>query len=110
MAEGNNYFEHFYQRVSHDTDLLERNANDYPCSSLAGFLLLYHYKKTNHSGFDTLAKKTALHFSNPLWLEFLLSQADERTTESQVDHSPEFREEQNEVTEEQAEIVQELHD
>jgi hypothetical protein len=110
MAGGVNYFEHFYQQVSHDTALLERNANDYPCSSLAGFLLLYHYKKTNHPGFDTLAKKTALHFSNPLWLEFLLSQTDEKTAESQVDHSPECREEQHEAIEKPEEIVQPLYE
>ena len=72
MNEGINYFEHFYQQASQDTDVLEKNAIDYPYSSLAGFLLLYHYKKTNHPGFEKLSKKTALHFKNAIWLQFLL--------------------------------------
>ena len=74
MNEGINYFEHFYKRASHDADLLERNAHDFPYSSLAGFLLLYHYKKTNHPGFEKLAKRTVLHFKNPYWLQLLLDQ------------------------------------
>jgi hypothetical protein len=69
-----NYFEHFSQHASQDPDVLERNAMDYPYSSLAGFLLLYHYKNTNHPGFEKLAKKTALQFKNANWLQFLLEQ------------------------------------
>ena len=62
--------------------MLERNANDYPYSSLAGFLLLYHYKKTNHPGFEKLSKKTALHFKNANWLQFLLDQTPNEKTEA----------------------------
>src|SRR5450432_1422883 len=82
MSGAFNYLEHFYQRASQDVDLLERNANDYPYSSLAGFLLLYHYKKTNHPGFEKLAKKTALHFKNANWLQFLLDQTPSEITEA----------------------------
>ncbi len=67
--------EHFYQQGSKDTDVLERNANDYPYSSLAEVLLLYHYKKTNHPAFEQFAKKTALHFKNQHWLQFILEQS-----------------------------------
>ena len=79
MSEGINYFEHFYQQASQDPDLLERNVADYPYSSLAGFLLLCHYKKINHPGFEKLAKRTVLHFKNSNWLQFLLDQASNET-------------------------------
>ena len=74
MSERINYFGSFLPTGIRDTDALERNANDYPYSSLTGFLLLYHYKQTNHPGFEKLAKKTVLHFKNPHWLQFLLDQ------------------------------------
>jgi hypothetical protein len=84
MSGGINYFEHFYQLASQDPDVLERNANDHPYSSLAGFLLLYHYKKTNHPGFEKLAKKTALQFKNANWLQFLLDQTPCEKTEPAI--------------------------
>lgn len=66
------YSEYFYEKGSKDTDVLERNANEYPYSSLASFLLLYHYKKTSNPAFEKFAKKTALLFNNPHWLQFQL--------------------------------------
>ena len=66
------YSEYFYQKGSKDTSVLERNANEYPYSSLASFLLLYHYKKTSNPAFEKFAKKTALLFNNPHWLQFQL--------------------------------------
>ena len=82
MDEGINYSEHFYQQASQDPGVLETNAHDFPYCSFAGFLLLYHYKKTNHPGFEKLSKKTALHFNNANWLQFLLDQTtSERTGE-----------------------------
>ncbi len=66
------YSEYFYQKGSKDTGVLERNANEYPYSALASFLLLYHYKKTSNPGFEKFAKKTALLFDNPQWLQFQL--------------------------------------
>ncbi|HVZ95584.1 MAG TPA: hypothetical protein VG847_01815 [Chitinophagaceae bacterium] len=67
------YSEHFYEKGPKDTGALEKNVQDYPFSSLANFLLLYHYKKIGHPGFEEQAKKTALLFSNADWLEFQLS-------------------------------------
>ncbi|MEP6948734.1 MAG: hypothetical protein ABI863_05650 [Ginsengibacter sp.] len=82
MDEGINYSEHFYQQALRDPGVMEKNANDYPYCSLAGFLLLYHYKKTNHPGFEKLSKKTVLHFKNANWLQFLLDQTpDEKIKE-----------------------------
>jgi len=66
------YSEYFYQKGSNDTDVLEKNANEYPYSSLASFLLLYHYKKTADPAFEKYAKKTVLLFNNPHWLQFQL--------------------------------------
>jgi hypothetical protein len=98
-----NYFEHFYQQASQDPDMLERNANDYPYCSLAGFLLLYHYKKTNHPGFEKLAKKTALQFKNSNWLQFLLDQTLNEKTAPEI-ISPKYSEEE---TKELNEIIPE---
>jgi hypothetical protein len=66
------YSEYFYQKGSKETDVLEKNAKEYPYSSLATFLLLYHYKKTFNPALESLAKKTALLFNNPHWLQFQL--------------------------------------
>lgn len=72
MQEKFFYSEHFYERGSKDTEVLEKNADEYPLSSLAAFLLLYHYKKTGHQDFEKLARKTVLKFSNPQWLQYQL--------------------------------------
>jgi hypothetical protein len=72
MSEGNYYSKHLYQRSSKNTEDLEKNVSEYPFSSLASFLLLYHYKKTAHPEFENFAQKTVLHFSNPRWLQFIL--------------------------------------
>lgn|SRR5690348_11808857 len=64
------YSEYFYEKGSKDTESLEKNVRDYPFSSLANFLLLYHYKKINHPDFDKQAKKTALLFGDANWLGF----------------------------------------
>lgn len=73
MNESISYSEYFYQKGSKETDVLEKNAKEYPSSSIAVFLLLYHYKKIAHPGFEKLAKKTALLFNNQHWLQFQLS-------------------------------------
>jgi hypothetical protein len=75
MPTGTYYSEHFYEQASQNAAVLEKNAADFPASSLAAFLLLYHYKKTGHPGFEKLARKTVLYFKNPLWLQFLLEPA-----------------------------------
>ena len=72
MREKIFYAEHFYNKVSKDSEALKKIADDFPLSSLAGFLLLYHYKKTSHPDFENLAKKMALLFNNEHWLQFQL--------------------------------------
>jgi hypothetical protein len=99
MNGGINYFEHFYKVASQDADLLERNANKFPYSSLTGFLLLYHYKKTNHPGFEKLAKRTVLHFKNPYWLQFLLDQTPNDKKEPEIINPKYFDEEIKELSE-----------
>ena len=69
------YSEYFYQKGSKDTEVLEKNAREHPYSSLAAFMLLYHYKKIAHPGFETFARKTALLFNNANWLQFQLHDA-----------------------------------
>ena len=110
MNQGPNYFEHFYQQALQDPDALERNANDYPYSSLAGFLLLYYYKRTNHSGFEKLAKKTGLHFKNAHWLQFLLDQTPNVITEPAIISPGYLEEETQEVNENPEDVTQNLHD
>lgn len=66
------YSEYFYEKGSKETNILEKNAKEYPYSSLAAFMLLYHYKKIDHPDFEKLAKKTVLLFNNPHWLQFQL--------------------------------------
>ena len=98
MGEGINYSEILYQHSGHDIDILEKNAKENPYSSLASFLLLYHYKKINHPDFEKLAKKTALHFNNTHWLQFLLGNTTSRTDQEIIsDHNPDV--EQTEINE-----------
>ena len=110
MSGGINYFEHFYELASQDPDVLERNANDHPYSSLAGFLLLYHYKKTNHPGFEKLAKKTALQFKNANWLQFLLDQTPGEKTEPAIEDPKNSEAETREAGENPGEETQMFYD
>ncbi len=87
------YSEYFYQKGSKDTGVLERNANEYPYSSLASFLLLYHYKKTANPAFEKFAKKTALLFNNPHWLQFQLFDTSATDTEKEIIIDENFQEE-----------------
>lgn len=66
------YSEYFYNKGSKNAEVLEKTANENPCSSLASFLLLYHYKKNSHPDFEKFSKKAVLQFTNPLWLQFQL--------------------------------------
>ena len=69
------YAELFYSAVDNDIDTLEKNVKDYPASSIARFLLLYHYKKTGHPKFDELAQQTGVYINNPYWIQYQLAQA-----------------------------------
>jgi len=87
------YSEYFYQKGSKETDVLEKNAKEYPYSSLAAFLLLYHYKKTFNPAFETLAKKTALLFNNPHWLQFQLYDKSSPDTTQEIINQENFQDE-----------------
>lgn len=103
MNERQFYSEYFYQKGSKETDILEKNANEYPYSSLAAFLLLYHYKKTGHQDFEKLAKKTALLFNNSHWLQFQLYNKFSSNTTQEISSRENFPEEKqlsNEVKDE----------
>jgi hypothetical protein len=102
------YSEYFYQKGSKDTDVLEKNARTYPYSSLAAFLLLYHYKKTANSGFEKLAKKTALLFNNPHWLQFQLYDKSSRNPEEEIISNEDFPEEKEIVAEEKNDFPLEI--
>ena len=82
MNAGTNHSELSYDNIAHDIDVLEKNAGEYPFSSLTQYLLLRHYRKSNQPGFQNLLKKTALYFNNYHWLQFQLSQIETKTTEN----------------------------
>lgn len=82
MNTGTNYTELFYSASGNDIDTLEKNVEDYPVSSVARFLLLYHYQKNNLPGFEKLAKQTGVYLNNPYWIQYQLLQTDEIAEES----------------------------
>jgi hypothetical protein len=73
MNTETNYAENCYSSISNDIGALKRNAKEYPFSSLANFLLLYHSKKTNDPSFDQLAKQSAIYFNNIPWIQYQLT-------------------------------------
>jgi len=103
MREKIFYAEHFYNKVSKDSEALKKNANDFPFSSLAGFLLLYHYKKTSHPDFERMAKKMALLFNNEYWLQFQL-----HDTMPQIEHQQLVSSETEELSNKSLEFNREL--
>jgi hypothetical protein len=76
MTTDSNYAGLYYSNIVNDIDALKNNVKEYPHSSIARFLLLYHYKKNNHPGFAELAKQTGIYFNNLLWIQYQLSLAD----------------------------------
>ena len=77
MNTGTNYADLFFSNVPNDVDTLENNVKEYPFSSLARFLLLYHYKKNNNVGFDNFARQTGIYINNPFWIQYQLSKINE---------------------------------
>ncbi len=73
MNTETNYAENCYISTSNDIGALKRNAAEYPFSSLANFLLLYHSKKTNDPSFEQLAKQSAIYFNNIPWIQYQLT-------------------------------------
>ena len=74
MNTETNYATDFYSENLTGINLLEKNVADYPASSVARFMLLYHYKKTNDPQFEELAKQTGIYLNNPSWIQFQLNQ------------------------------------
>ncbi|MGN6532612.1 MAG: hypothetical protein ACTHK0_12785 [Ginsengibacter sp.] len=74
MNTSTNYAAQFYSNTDNDLEVLEKNVRDFPASSVARFLLLYHHKKNNHPAFAELAKQTAIYLNNPIWSEYQLWQ------------------------------------
>jgi len=76
MNTSTNYAAIFYSNTDNDLEVLQKNVEDFPASSVARFLLLYHLKKNNDPAFQKLAKQTALFLNNPSWSEYQLWQID----------------------------------
>lgn len=74
MNTETNYATDFYSENLTGIALLEKNIADYPASSVARLMLLYHYKKTNNPHFEELAKQTGIYLNNPSWIQFQLNQ------------------------------------
>ncbi|MEO5908115.1 MAG: hypothetical protein ABIR50_09495, partial [Ginsengibacter sp.] len=87
MNTETNYASLFYSESQNDIDFLEKTVADFPVSSVARFLLLYHNKKNNLSTFDELAKKTGVYLNNPLWIQFQLSQIEKSQEKKLEDHT-----------------------
>ena len=98
MNTSTNYAAIFYSNTDNDFDVLQKNVDDFPASSVARFLLLYHHKKNNDPAFQELAKQTALFLNNPGWSEYQLWQ---------IDHSSEIDSEQKNNEDELAASVKE---
>ncbi len=71
-----NYAAHFYSCISNEIDLLEKNTEEYPASSVARFMWLYHLKKNNDPRFEKVAKQTGIYLNNPLWMDYQLSKSE----------------------------------
>jgi hypothetical protein len=74
MNTQTNYATDFCSENLTGINLLEKNVADYPASSVARLMLLYHYKKTNNPQFEELAKQTGIYLNNPSWIQFQLNQ------------------------------------
>jgi hypothetical protein len=96
MNTATNYAADFYSKTDNNIEVLKKNVEDFPASSVARFLLLYHYKINNHPDFESLAKQTAPYLSNSFWMEYQLFQA-ENFTEN---NSEQFSDSGNAVAEE----------
>ncbi|MEO6838886.1 MAG: hypothetical protein ABI185_10910 [Ginsengibacter sp.] len=73
MNTDTNYTDIFFSNIPNDEDTLKNNVKEYPFSSVARFLLLYHYKKNNNVAFENFSKQTGIYINNPFWLQYQLS-------------------------------------
>ncbi|MDE3182343.1 MAG: hypothetical protein KGM16_02890 [Bacteroidota bacterium] len=76
MNTETNYAELYYSDLSIDAEAIENNVRNFPVSSVARFLRLYHLKKNNDPRFEEVAKQTGIYLHNPYWMEFQLSKLD----------------------------------
>jgi hypothetical protein len=81
MNTNTDYAALYYADISKDLKLLEKNVHDYPASSVARFLLLYHLKKNNDPRFNQEAKQVGIYLHNPYWMEFQLSKLQQEEKE-----------------------------
>src|SRR5690242_8988169 len=70
------YAEIYYKETCREPQVAEKNARDYPVSSVARFIFLYHLKKKNDPRFQEVAKQTGIYLYNPLWADYQLSQSE----------------------------------
>jgi hypothetical protein len=70
------YAEIYYKETCREPQVAEKNARDYPVSSVARFIFLYHLKKNNDPRFGEVAKQTGIYLYNPLWADYQLSQSE----------------------------------
>lgn len=70
------YAENYYKETCGEQDAAERNASDYPVSSVARFMFLYDLKKKNDPRLQEVAQQTGIYLYNPLWADYQLSQSE----------------------------------
>src|SRR5665213_3625538 len=118
MNTETNYVEHCYASISNDIDTLTKNAEEYPFSSVARFLLLYHSKKNHNPSFEQLAKQSAIYFNNIPWIQYQLGGIGkneieiEKGSEMEFNNEPMFRSEtqaQHELANEQITQIPDQH-
>lgn len=73
MQTGTNFSGSFQAMYEDERSFLERTVNDYPASPFSLFLLLQNYKSSGDPRYNDLAKKAAIYFQNPAWLNYQLS-------------------------------------
>jgi hypothetical protein len=96
MDTATNYAADFYSTTNNDIEFLKKNIEDFPVSSVARFLLLYHYKVNNHPDFEALAQQTAPYLSHPFWMRYQLFQ----TQNIEQKKPPEIGDSENQIEEE----------
>ncbi len=86
MNTATNYADLFYHATEINTDLIEKNVKEYPASSVALFLLLYHKKKNNVPGFENSLKHIGMYLNNPFWIQYQLLQTSEINDQNVIEN------------------------
>jgi len=109
MDTATNYAADFYSTTNNDIEFLKKNIEDFPVSSVARFLLLYHYKVSKHEDFEALAKQTAPYLNNPFWIEYQLFQSQniEQKKSAEIADSQNAIAEESSLTEPEKELPSE---